>query len=124
MPKPTVLQLSPNCTVEILKSRWHMTDEEKKAQITDRVYVRSQYAGEVGYTPPAPLRNNRNEVEIMAACDLYSILKTNSGQCNPNKQVRNGLLEYEIQKLITRYYSGEAMGLKDFSEFKLEARIV
>jgi hypothetical protein len=101
-----------------------LTDEQKKAQLTDRVYVRSQYPGEVGYSPPASLRNNRNEVEIMAACDLYSSLKTTSGQCNPNKQVRRGLLEYEIQKLVAKYYTGEALGLKDFSEFKFEARIM
>jgi len=101
-----------------------LTDEQKKAQLTDRVYVRSQYPGEVGYSPPAALRNNRNEVEIMAACDLYSSLKTTYGQCNPSKQARRGLLEYEIQKLIALYYTGNGLGLKDFSEFKFEARIV
>jgi hypothetical protein len=101
-----------------------LTDEQKKAQLTDRVYVRSQYPGEVGYSPPAALRNNRNEVEIMAACDLYSTLKTNFGRCHPNDQVRNGRLEYEIQKLVQKYYTTEALGLKDFSEFNFEARIV
>jgi hypothetical protein len=60
----------------------------------------------------------------MAACDLYSSIKTTSGQCNPSKQVRRGLLEYEIQKLVAKYYTGEALGLKDFSEFKFEARIM
>jgi hypothetical protein len=101
-----------------------LTDEQKKALLTDRVYLRSQYAGEEGYAPPLPLRNNRNEVEIMAACDLYSTLKKSVGQCNPNKQTRNGLLEYEIEKLIAEFYAGEDLGLKDFSEFNLEARIV
>ncbi len=101
-----------------------LTADQKKALVSDRVYLRTQYTGEVGYNPPAALRGNRNEVEIMAACDLYSALKTVSKECNPSKQVRNGLLEYEIQKLIAKYYTGEALGLKDFSEFKLEARIM
>ena len=101
-----------------------MTPEEKKAKISDRVYLRSMYTGEVGYAPPAALRSNRNEVEIMAACDLYSTLKTNFGRQCPTDQVRNGLLEYEIQKLIAKYYTGEGLGLKDFSEFNLEARIM
>ena len=101
-----------------------LTDEEKAALLSDRVYLRSQYTGEVGYAPPAALRLNRNEVEIMAACDLYSTLRTTFGQCNPNKQVRNGLLEHEIQKLISKYYTDEALGVKNISEFNLEARIV
>ena len=101
-----------------------LTSEQQKAQLSDRVYVRSQYTGEVGYVPPLALRNNRNEVEIMAACDLYSTVKADFGQCNPNRQTRKGLLEYEIQKLIDRCYVGQSLGLKDFLEFKLEARIV
>ena len=101
-----------------------LTDEQKEALLSDRVYLRTQYAGEVGYAPPAALRPNRNEVEIMAACDLYSTLRTNFGQCNPNKQVRNGLLENEIQKLISTYYENEGLGAKNLSEFNLEARIV
>jgi hypothetical protein len=101
-----------------------LTAEQQKALLSDRVYLRTQYPGEVGYNPPAALRNNRNEVEIMASCDLYSTLKTNFGRMHPNDQVRRGLLEYEIQKLITGYYTGEVLGLKDFSEFKLEARII
>jgi hypothetical protein len=101
-----------------------MAPEQKKAAVSDRVYLRSQYPGEVGYNPPSALRSNRNEVEIMAACDLYSTLKTNFGQCNSSKQVRNGLLEYEIQKLIARHYTASGLGLKDFSAFNLEARIV
>lgn len=101
-----------------------LTEVQKKALLTDRVYLRSQYPGETGYTPPAALRVNRNEVEIMAACDLYSTLKTTFGQSNPAKQTRNGLLEYEIQKLIAAYYTGEGFGIKDFSEFNIEARIV
>jgi hypothetical protein len=101
-----------------------LTAEQQKAIVADRVYVRSQYPGEVGYTAPAALRVNRNEVEIMAACDLYSTLKTNFGQCNPSKQVRNGRLEFEIQKLITKYYADEGMGPKDYSAFKMEARIM
>jgi len=100
-----------------------MTPEQKKAVISDRVYLRSMYPGEVGYNPPSALRANRNEVEIMASCDLYSTLKTNFGQCNPCKQTRNGLLEYEIQKLITRHYTASGLGLKDFSAFTFEARI-
>jgi hypothetical protein len=101
-----------------------MTPKEKKAKVSDRIYLRSAYPGEVGYDPPAALRGNRNEVEIMAACDLYSTLRTNFGQCNPGKQVRNGLLEYEIQKLIAKHYTGLGLGLKDFSAFNLEARIM
>jgi hypothetical protein len=101
-----------------------MTPEEKRAKVSDRIYLRSAYPGEVGYAPPAALRSSRNEVEIMAACDLYSTLKTAFGECSPTRQVRRGLLEYEIQKLITAYYTGESLGLKDFSEFKLEARIM
>ena len=101
-----------------------LTEEQKKAQLTDRVYVRTQYSGEIGYVPPVALRNNRNEVEIMAACDLYSTLKTKFGRMHPNDQVRNGLLEYEIQKLVAKYYTSESLGLKDFSEFNFEARIV
>ena len=101
-----------------------LTDEQKAALLSDRVYLRSQYDGEVGYAPPAALRPNRNEVEIMAACDLYSTLRTNFGQCNPNKQVRNGLLENEIQKLISTYYENEGLGAKNLSEFNLEVRIV
>ena len=101
-----------------------MTSEQKKAAISNRVYLRTIYPGEVGYSPPAALRSNRNEVEIMAACDLYSTLKTTYGDCSPTRQIRNGLLEYEIQKLITKYYTSEALDLKDFSAFNLEARIV
>lgn len=101
-----------------------MTPEEKKAVISDRVYLRSEYPGEVGHNPPAALRANRNEVEIMASCDLYSTLQTNFGRKHPADQVRNGLLEYEIQKLIAKYYTDESFGLKDFSEFKMEARII
>ena len=101
-----------------------LPDEQKKAQLSDRVYLRSQYPEEVGYAPPLALRASRNEVEILAACDLYSTLKTDFGQCNPNKQVRRGLLEYEIQKLVECYYAGSGLGLKDFSEFSFEARIV
>ncbi|HBL23901.1 MAG TPA: hypothetical protein DDZ40_07255 [Deltaproteobacteria bacterium] len=100
-----------------------MTLEQKKAAVSDRVYLRSKYPGEVGYNPSSALRSNRNEVEIMAACDLYSTLKTTFGQCNPSKQIRNGLLEYEIQKLIDRHYTNSGLGLKDFSAFNLEARI-
>jgi hypothetical protein len=101
-----------------------LTAEQQKAQLSDRVYVRSTYTGEVGYVPPAALRANRNEIEIMAACDLYSTLKTNFGQCNPSKQVRNGRLEQEIEKLLQLYHTSEGLGIKDFSEFKLEARII
>jgi hypothetical protein len=43
---------------------------------------------------------------------------------HPNDQTRNGLLEYEIQKLIERHHTNEALGPKALSEFKLEARIV
>jgi hypothetical protein len=100
-----------------------MAPEQKKAAVSDRVYLRSMYPGEVGYNPPSALRANRNEVEIMASCDLYSTLKTTFGQCNPSKQTRNGLLEYEIQKLIARHYSASGLGLKDFSTFTFEARI-
>jgi len=101
-----------------------LTPEEQKAQLSDRVFVRSQYPGETGYVPGLALRSNRNEVEILAACDMYSTLKTIHGQCNPSKQSRNGLLEYEIQKLIAQCYTGQGLGLKDFLEFKMEARIV
>lgn len=101
-----------------------MSAAEKKAILSDRVYVRSAYPGEVGHSTPLPLRNNRNEIEIMAACDLYSTLKARFGRCNPRDQARNGRLEYEIQKLIAGYYADEGMGLKDFSEFKMEARIL
>jgi hypothetical protein len=101
-----------------------LTSEEQAALLSDRVCLRSQYAGEVGYTPPVALRLNRNEIEIMAACDLYSALKTKHGRMHPNDQTRNGLLEYEIQKLIERHYTNEALGPKALSEFKLEARIV
>jgi hypothetical protein len=101
-----------------------LTSEQQKALVADRVYLRAQYPGEIGYAPPAALRNNRHEVEIMAACNLYSALKTNFGRMHPNDQVRNGLLEYEIQKLVDRYYAGEGLGAKDLSEFNLEARIM
>ena len=101
-----------------------MTAEQKKTLISDRVYLRTQYPGEVGYTPPVTLRANRNEVEIMASCGLYSTLKTKFERQHPNDQVRNGLLESEIQKLIVRCYTGSGLGLKDFSEINLEARIV
>ena len=101
-----------------------LTESQQKALLSDRVYLRTKYAGEVGYNPPLSLRNNRNEVEIMASCDLYSTLKANFGRVHPNDQIRNGLLENEIQKLIAKYYSTEGLGLKDFSEFKMEARIV
>ena len=101
-----------------------LDDEQKKNLISDRVYLRTRYPDEVGYNPPVALRANRNEVEIMAACDLYSTLRTNFGRMHPNDQVRNGLLEYGIQKLITKYYADEGFGPKDYSEFQLEARIV
>ena len=101
-----------------------LSDEEKQALMSDRVYLRSQYPGEVGYAPPLALRNNRNEVEIMAACDLYSTMKTKFGRQHPNDQARNGLLECEIQKLVARYYASEGLGAKDLSEFNLEARIM
>lgn len=101
-----------------------LTDLQKKSLVSDRVYVRTQYDGEVGYSTPMSLRLNRNEVEIMASCDMYSSLETNFGQCNPSKQTRMGRLEYEIEKLISLYYSGEGFGKKDISEFILEARIV
>jgi hypothetical protein len=115
-----------------------LTAEQKKSLISDRVYVRTKYPGEVDYVPPAALRANRNEVEIMASCDLYSALKTqkadgtqpvageeiSGGTCNPTKQVRRGLLEYEIQKLFALYYSGSGLGVKDFSAVQFEARII
>ena len=101
-----------------------LTQEEKKAQVADRVYVRNQYPGEVGYNPPAALRNNRNEIEIMASCNLYSSLKKNFGQMHPNDQSRNGLLEFEIQKLAEMYHTGEGLGPRILSEFNIEARIV
>ncbi len=100
-----------------------MTPEQRKAAISDRVYLRSQYPGEAGYNPPSALRSNRNEVEIMAACDLYSTLRAKFGQCNPSKQTRNGLLEYEIQKLIDCHCASSGLGPKDISAFKLETRI-
>ena len=59
----------------------------------------------------------------MAACDLYSTLRAKFGQCNPSKQARNGLLEYEIQKLIDCHYTNSGLGPKDFSAFNLETRI-
>jgi len=98
--------------------------KQKAALIEDRVYLRSTYDGDTDYEPPAALRANRNEVEIMAACDLYSTLKTNFGRMSPNDQIRNGRLEHEIQKLIARYYADEGYGPKEFSAFDLEARIV
>lgn len=99
-----------------------LTAAQKKEFITDRVYVRTKYEGEQNYVAPASLRNNRNEVEIMAACDTYSSLYERCGQMNPAKQTRNALLEAEIEKLITRYYEGR--DAKDMSVFTLEMRIV
>ena len=104
---------------------YYALEEEKQAALlSDRVYVRSEYPGEVGYTPPLSFRNNRNEFEIMAACDLYSSLKTKFGRMHPNDQARNGLLEYEIEKLATLYHSGEGLGPKEFARFNIEVRIV
>lgn len=101
-----------------------LTPAEQKSILAERVYVRSIYPGEENYAPQLPLRSNRNEVEIMAAADLYSSLKNQHGQCNPSKQVRDGLLEYEIQKMITKYYADEGFDSKDMSVFTLEMRIV
>lgn len=99
-----------------------LTDLQKKSILSNRVYLRTRYAGEQSYVSPAPLRNNRNEVEIMAASDMYSDLQDRYGQMNPVKQTRSAILEAEIEKLITQYYSGR--DAKELSEFQFEARIV
>lgn len=101
-----------------------LTLEQKQELLSERVFLRSSYSDEEGYDPPQALRNNRNEIEIMAACDTYSSLKANFGQCNPTKQVRSGDLEFEIEKLLAKYHSDEGVGIRDFSEFNFEARIV
>ena len=101
-----------------------LSEEDKQNILSDKVYVRTKYKDEVNYQAPLPLRNNRNEIEIMASCDLYSTLQTNFGSYHPNNQVRNGDLEYEIEKLIRFYYISENIMPKGFSEFKLETRII
>ena len=92
--------------------------------LDDRVYLRSEYEGEEGYVPPSALNVNRNEVEIMAACDTVSSLKAAHGRAHPVDQERDGRFEKAIAELIDFYYTSEGISPKELSEFYMEARAV
>lgn len=101
-----------------------MEDEEKAALLDDRTYVRCEYEGEEGYVPVGPLNTNRNEIEVMAACDTVSSLMAAHGRAHPVDMERDGRFEKAIAELIEFYYVSEGYDKKNLSDFNIEARIV
>lgn len=49
---------------------------------------------------PSPLRSNRNEIEIMAAADMYGTLQRRTGGKRPQDQERDAGLEHAIADVI------------------------
>lgn len=72
-----------------------LTDEEINHLVSDRVFI---YSG--SESTSESLRSSRNEVEIMAAADLYSDLFADFDRRNPVDQERSPELEAAIATLI------------------------
>lgn len=72
-----------------------LTDEELNSLVSDRIFL---YTDSEDQTES--LRISRNEIEIMAAVDMYSDLYADFGRENPADQVRSPEFEAEIANLI------------------------
>lgn len=108
----------------VSRDYYEMEPEERIVLLDDRTYIRAEYEGEEGYEPGSALNNNRNEVEIMAACDTVSSLQAAHGRAHPVDMERDGRFEKSIAELIEFYYTSEGADAKDLSDFNIEARIV
>lgn len=93
-----------------------LTPEDLETLISDRVFLYSNSPDQ-----NKSLRQNRNEIEIMASADFYSDLYANFSRRNPVDQERCPELEAELAKLIQAV---TMLGESKFSPFYLDMEIL
>ena len=74
-----------------------LTEEEINTLVSDRIFLYTNAPDEI-----ESLRQNRNEIEIMASVDMYSDLFADFGRENPADQERNPEFEACIAQLIQK----------------------